>query len=291
MDTNTNIYTFLDYREYLKQSFEELKNSKHCFNYTYFAKKAEMGSTSYLRMVIKGQRNIKPDTSKKFAKALNLTKKQSDYFQTMVLFNQAKNEQEQDEYFNRLVKLRPLKFLKEINADQYEYFTNRYYVTIREMVALPNFKEDPEWIAKSIVNDIKAEDVVRAFEVLQNIGLIARDENGKLIHSNSTVSTPPNVDSIDIYNYHRSLLTEAKNSMAFLKDKTVDLAGMTIPIPKDSIEEVKRIMQKCREDIANYICHGSNDYHEVFQINMQMFPLTQSSKIKDSTKESNENLH
>ena len=274
------IYEFLDYREYLQEIFAAKKAEKRNFTHRYFAKQAGFGSHSYLRMVFKGERNISVAVSHQIARALELNKKETTYFENLVLFNQAKTDDEKDMYFGRLVQLKPKSHIRGLDKDKFEYFTKRYFVTIREMVALPNFKDNSEWIASRLKFPVKPTDVEHAIQVLLRLGLLARDEEGKLVHSNATLKTTTYDESLEIQSYNRNLLNEAKEALLQTSPKLTDIASITIPAPLKSLPQIKEVLQKCREDIASIICNGTNNYDEVFQINMQLFPLTKTKENK-----------
>jgi len=83
----------------------------------------------------------------KYAAAMHMPQRERGYFRSLVEFVNAKNNQKKNDAFNRMMQFRrhiPLTFLDE---KQYEFFSNWYYSAIRELISLPDFREDPEWIA------------------------------------------------------------------------------------------------------------------------------------------------
>jgi len=267
----------MDYRLFLNDMFFYLKNEKKYFTQAYFAKMAGLGSNSYLRMVIQGQRNLKVDTLRRFARAFKLDKNESLYFETLALFNQTKSDAEQDEYFELLVKLRPKKALMELSRDEFEYFTERHFVAIREMAALPNFQDDPEWIVQNIRLSISAAEAKHALMVLERLGLLVRKPDGHLTHSFSTLTTQPFIESIEIYRYNRNLMNEVKRAMAELPPQFANVSSVTIPVQSKALQGVNDILQRCREEIAQFVSNFDGDFAEVFQLNMQFYPLTHAN--------------
>ena len=84
----TSVFSYLDFREYLRDVFQENKEKNRFFTHRYFAKLAGLGSYSYLRMVIKGERNLTTNSVNKIVRALKLNKKESAYFENLAYFNQ-----------------------------------------------------------------------------------------------------------------------------------------------------------------------------------------------------------
>jgi len=80
------IFDYTDFREFLREKFEECKKSNPAFSYRYFSKKAGLKSTNFLKLVIKGESNLSVETIHKFAAAFSLGKMETKYFQNLVFF-------------------------------------------------------------------------------------------------------------------------------------------------------------------------------------------------------------
>lgn len=274
------VFDFTDYRELLKAYVNLMKSKRTFFSYRYFSRLAGLGGKNYLQMVMTGRRNLSPDSIAKFARALRLSKKEAAYFEALVLYNQASDEAGRDHYFAQMVKLRPTTPIEGISKDQFEYLTQSLYVIIREMAALPGFQADAAWIQQNIRRVVKPAEIRQALSVLERLGLLTRLEQDRLSHSGKTLETPENIESLEILNYHRQILNETKEALINIHYAERDISSMTIPMPQPLIPEVKAILRKCREDIAHLINQGSRNFYEVFQINMQFFPVTELHKTK-----------
>jgi uncharacterized protein (TIGR02147 family) len=274
------IYTFLDYREYLKEYYTTQRECNPNFSYRYFARLAGFKGQSFLRMVMDGDRGLKPDSIAKFATALKLKKKEKTYFEALVFYNQAKTEKDKDYYFDRLMGLRPPQSMQGLEKDSFEYITKDYYVIIREMVAVPSFMEDVEWIRSQFYPPLKPKQVTDAIETLVRLGLLKRDTDGKLEHSSALLKSLPEADSIEVFNYHRTVLSKAKDSILNVLPEFRETVSMTIPMSVKDLQKVKDAIRGCQESIANIVNSSANDSDEVFQVNVQMFPVTKMSKEK-----------
>lgn len=269
-------YSFTDYRVYLRALMEQERARNPVFSYRFFARVAGFSSPSYLKMVLDGQRNLSPSSIQQFAKAFKLGRQEAAYFESLVLFNQARSEKEQELYFERLTALRPRTTLRGLERDQFEYYTRKHFVIIREMVALPHFREDPAWIGKCLNPPLKAKDVEAAIAVLLRLDLLRRDATGKLTQCDEGLTTAPEVASIELMSFHRAMLDDAKEALFRIGPERRDISALTIPIPKQTIPELKRRIREFREQILELINRGTADYHEVYQLNIQLFPLTKT---------------
>lgn len=274
-----NIYDFLNYRAYLKTVYEKRKAVDYGFSFRFFARMAGLGGQSYLRMVMDGKRNLSAASAAKFATALQLNKRESHYFEALVFHNQADNEADRDRYFSQILSLRPATKITGVTSDQLEYASSPLYVTLREMTAMPEFVEDVAWINDHLTQRVKPAEIRRALEVLEKLGLLIRDEQGQLKHSGLALQTPVDIESPEVLNYHRSALSESKDAILTAPPGEWDVASMTIPIPKEELAKIMDVLQKCREDIVGLINAGTRNFHEIYQINMQMFPVTKIKRV------------
>jgi uncharacterized protein (TIGR02147 family) len=274
------VFTYLNYREFLKDYYEEQKATNPHFSYRYFSRLAGIKSSAFFKLVIQGDRGLTPSSTQQFLKALKLSKKESRYFEALVLFNQAKNDESKKLYFERLMTARPSVKFEGIQKDQYEYYTKGYYVTIREMVAMPDFEEDAQWIAKRLNPKITTSQAAHAVEVLERLGFLMRNEEGKLVQNDSAVATDPIVASHEVFRFQCEMLDKAKDALCNFPVELVELSSVTIPIQPRNIEKIKERIRKFQEDMVSLINKGSDDYSGVFQVNMQMFPLTEVKKCK-----------
>ena len=269
-----DLFSYIDYRRYLRDRYAEEKGKNRHFSFRFFARVAGLSSPGFLKMVMDGERNLTPESVNQFTQALKFSKKEAAYFEALVFFNQAKLDRERDLYFERLQALRPPVQLKGLEKDQYEYFTQAHFVVLREMAALPDFKEDPEAIAAQLRPPVKPKDVEHAFGVLLRLNLLKRDGTGKLVHTNASLTTPAEVESVEVYRFHQAMLNEAKRSMLETPPALRDITSLTIPIPKASLPALKERIKNFREEIIDLINKGNADYHEVYQLNIQLFPVT-----------------
>jgi uncharacterized protein (TIGR02147 family) len=273
-----DVFNYLDYRKYLHDVYHDYKAKDAKFSFRYFSRQAGFKSSSVLKMAISGTRNLTAASAVKCAKALKLKGKELEYFESLVQFNQAKTDKEKDLYFQRLSKLKPRVKLTGITKEQYRFFTRKHYVVIREMVALPDFHEDYAWIAKTVYPSIKVAEAKKAVQTLLDIGLLTRDKDEKLQQADASLTSPSEVESFDLFHFQRELLNNAKDALIEFAPWQRDFTTLVIPIPKYKIIDVKRMIQSFREDVMDYINKGSQDYHDVFYINVQMFPASVTKK-------------
>ncbi len=279
MTTNwkPDIFSYLDYRKYLADYYDAAKVHNRAFSYRYFSRKAGYSSPNFLKLVILGQRNISSDSIERFASALKLTVTESRFFGNLVAFNQASNEEEKNEAFERVAASRRFRQARKLDRDFYTYLSRWYYPAIREMVARADFVEDPEWIASQLLPTIQPARAKACLELLLDLGLVERDETGRLTRGESSITTGHEVRSLAVGNYHRQMLKRAAESIELVRSESRDISALTVSISADTVPELKERIHNFREVLID-LCDRDEAPNSVYQINIQLFPLTQTER-------------
>lgn len=274
-----NIYDYLDYRQFLKDLTAALKKAKK-FNLRSFAKRANIQAPGYLKMVTDGRRNLSEDTAKKFCRALEIEAKEKTYFLTLVVYNQSNHPDEKKQAFDTLIALKPRSEHFLIEKKQNRYFSRHHYVCIREMVTLKDFREDNKWIAKRCFPRISPSQAKEAIEALLELGLLKRDESGKLTQIESFIRTEDrNTQEAETYQFHEAVIDNARFALGEIPQSERNYYAMTLPISKDLFHEIVDEFYAFRDKVIAKVNEQNNNFDEVYQINFQLFPATR----KDSS--------
>lgn len=279
MTIPANIFGYRDFRVFLKDVFAQKKSKNPRFTLRAFVRLAGLSSHGHLSMVMMARRNMSLKMLKKVARHLSLSKRETDYFAALALYNQADNEQDKDYYFGKMLTLKPLRKMFQLEKDRFAYFTNHQLVVIREMIALPHFEETPEWIAQALGNSITAQDVKKAISILLRLGLAVRDEKGRLIQSRGALESPVDAEALEIVRYHRQVLGVAKEAITTVPHDKREIISITIPLADAVMPRIKEILRGCRDEIVRCVNHAQEkNFAEVYQVNMQCVPVTKTRK-------------
>ena len=266
------IFEYDDYRKFIRDFYLENKNLDNKYSYRFLAKAAGYKSPSAFLEVISGKKNLSEEGIVKFARALQLTKPEFQFFKTLVLFNQAKNSEDKSRLAKEISKLKLSKKIVSLSEAQFKLFEKWYYASIAEMVSLPGFKEDPDWIGAHVMPPINSRQAHLALEELLKMGLLKRDEHGHLKQSESNFSTPNEVSSAYVANWHREQMKKAAESIDSVPREMRDISGVYFSFSEENIKAIKDLVQKFREEVLELSSRESSK-DMVFQLNLQLFPV------------------
>ena len=288
-----NIFEFTDYRFFLGAFYESKKDKNPSYSMSAFARKAGLGHNSrgYLKLVMEGKRNLTPHTLRSFSDALNLNPKESLYFENLVYFNQAKKSKDKEYYFQRLVASAEGKETQqfEILKSQHNYYSHWYVVAVRELVALAEFKEDPAWIVSQLRGKISKQQAAEALIHLERLGMIKREESGKLVQSEPLVKYATGTFNYTVQKFQSEMLDRAKESLEEDDYDERDCSSITVSCNREHLPEMKKMVSDFRDQMC--MKFGLESEMEtkkpdsVFQVGLQLFQLTPIKKNKSKQEE------
>ncbi len=278
-----SVFAFSDYRTYLKAYFEAKKKIHPKYSASFFTRRAGLGANSrgYLKLVVEGRRNLSPATIRSFSEALGHKPQESLYFENLVLFNQAERPSDKKYYFERLVATlhektySPLVLLQQ----QHAYYSNWYYVVIRELVALDDFVEDYLWISHHLLGAVKKEEIRKAISDLLVLGLIERDSGGRLRQSKPLIKAPSHGFEHVLKGFHLQMLDRVK---AALDDERVpaEVLGLTLSCCEEDFSLLLEDLKKMRSELNAKYGQRVRGMDCVLHLGIQLAQMTKRLKPK-----------
>lgn len=268
-----NIFDYLDYRSFLGDMFRYKKQNNHHYSYRVFAAKAGFSSPNFLKLVTTGQRNLTHESIGKIAKGFDLNKQEREFFENLVFFNQISNYDEKNYYYKKMTSINGYLKSHKLDKSGYIYFSKWYYPAIREIAVFGDRNLTPGEIAKMLNPNITVKEVEKALMLLQELGLIRKDDAGLWEQADRVVTTGPEVKSLVIANYHKEMMKMGMAAIERYSSNERDISALTLSINKEKITELKERIIAFRKELLKLACEDEES-DQVIQINFQAFPLT-----------------
>lgn len=265
-----DIYSYFDYREYLKDLLLYKRKLSAVFSHRYIVQKAGFKSPTALKHVIDGKRNISLDAANRFATALKIEGGARHYFLTLILFNQSESLVEQEHYLNELLALKKAEHPGKLGDNHFDVLDKWYHLVIRELVSLPDFKNSPRWIARTLASSVTAQDAADSIALLLKLGIIEKKE-GKLLPVERTIATDHQVYSVKAAGFHRQMIERGIESITSCKREDREISGTVLRISRHDADAVKSALRDFRKKMLT-LAAQSTDADQVYQLNFQFFP-------------------
>ncbi len=267
-----SVFDFTDYRLFLKAYYDFQKQKSPAFSHRYFAKRAKVNSSGFYKNVVDGKRSLGRGLILRFADAMKLRKKEAEYFEYMVCFNDADTLEEKKVFFERMIAFRkPQAF--QVQASQFEYYSKWYYSAIRELLGVIRFKGDYATLAKILDPAIKPEQAEKAIKVLEDLGFIAKDQKGIYRLTQNMITTGPEVESLNVANYQISCMDLAKEAIDRHPAEVRDMSTLTLSLSKPSFDRFKDELISFRKMLVG-LEREFSDADRIYQLNLHFFPLS-----------------
>ncbi len=266
-----SVFEYLDYRAYLKDYYEERKSRQTFFSYKVFGKKVGLDG-SYLAKVLIGARHIADDSVKTFIDACELTGKEAEYFEVLVLFAKSKSVQEEKLYFDRLLSLKNVG-AQQLLANQFEYYKTWYHSAIRSILEYFDFRGDYAELADGLSPQVTPKEAEESIALLTQLGLIKQDAEGRYRVTNANITTGAQWRSMAIESFQEETLRLSRESIKRHPKHVRDFSTVTMTINAKDYLELRAKIKEFRGAVINYV-NRSTDADRTYQMNIQLFPLS-----------------
>jgi len=264
-----SLFSYLDYRDFLKWHFDQSKKSSPAFSFRYISAKTGIDAGFYSKVLSK-QKHIGEEKITPLADLIGLTGKERDYFFTLIHFNRARSESVRNELFGKLVSL---KNSAGTMVDDFRYFSEWYTIPVREILSHFDFCDDFKALANCFSPVITERQAANAIRTLLELNMIARDDQGFYRPTETNLTTGDQWHSEAVRRFQKQMISLAGDSIERFGKENRDISSLTLSTSKKSLEKIRERLVQARREIVEIIA-SDDEIDGVYQINMQVFPLT-----------------
>lgn len=271
--TLPSVFGYRDFRLYVRDACEVRKRASRAFSLRYVALKVGMDPGSLSR-VIKGQRALDPRNAGPLAKVIGLEGMERDYFETLVLFCQAKSQTEKTQFLEKLLRLSGTK-VSTLEERQYEYYKQWYHTAIRELLNFFPFHGDYARLGRMLKPSLSAQDAKRAVELLRTLGLIeGREEEGFRL-TEKLITSGPEIRAAVADHQQNAMGELALGALKAFKPEERSFSGLTLTLSPKGLENARAKLRVFRKELLE-LAREDSDVNRVYQMNFQVFPLSRA---------------
>lgn len=264
----------LDYRDYLKSLYLQIKKLKSNYSYLLFAEDLGFSKTNVLHLIIQGKRPLSVKAGKKIATGLKLSGVDKNYFDILVQYQNARDSQKREQLFKKLLSAKNKSLGSIEDKSKLEFFSEWYHPTIYEMSYLDDFQADASWIADRLNARLRPEQIRKSLQLLESLNLIYFDKTSDRYHpTEGDVSTGDEIASVAVIRYHQKLIEMGKESLTRISEDLRDVSSITVCVSEEMAERLKEEVRTFRKKML-MLAKESKSMDTVYQMNVQLFPLT-----------------
>ena len=265
-----DLFTYLEYREFLKDAYEERRKLQSYFSYRFIGNKVGMDS-SYLTRLFQKKLHLGDDLIERMANAFGLSDDSLEYFRNLVSFNKAKNEVQARVFHEQLMRLRGVGY-NVVREDQVEYFSKWIHAALRSMLDYLPFDGDYDALGASLSPPCTGEEAKGAVFLLERLGMARRTERGFEILDNH-LHSGENWKAEAIKNFQKTTMELAARSLDAVPAARRDISTMTMDLDAETLDDLKIVIKEFQENVARLVGNATRS-DRVYHLNIQLFPLS-----------------
>lgn len=267
-----SVFTYTNYRAWLVAVFDQKKALKSGFSYRLFSFKAGFSSPNFVRMVVKGMRNLSIEGIEMICRYLELSEGEAKFFRHLVGFNQAECIDEKNRHFEELCFFKAFQEIKRLDQRNYAYFSKWYYPAIREMAYFEDFRADAAWVSAQLAGRVSREQAGEALRLMKEWGFLVPNAQGRLRPAQPALSSDDEVTNIALLNFHREMIGQAAHALDNTPAPFRDISSITIAIDYPAFNKMKKRLQELRRELLVAMSKTKKP-DAVCQLNLQFFTL------------------
>jgi uncharacterized protein (TIGR02147 family) len=279
-----NIFEFTDYRKFIQAYYDTQKERNHHFSFQVFCNDAGFPNKGFVHNVIHGLKNLSRLSALKFSQGMRLTKSESDFFESLVFFNQAKSVKEKNYYFEKLQSVRPMtpqaSIAKKVADNQFSFYSTWYGSAIRSIIDMfPDKSNDYTWIAKNLYPRLSPVLVRKSIQTMLLLGLLEK-KNNLLLVKDKIITTGREAQNLAVAHFHMETMKLARQSLTELPSDKRHITGLTLGISRAAYKQICEDIFALQEKILK-MAETDEGSDAVYQLNFHLFPLSKVPIQKD----------
>jgi uncharacterized protein (TIGR02147 family) len=267
---------YTDYRKFLNDYYFESKKEDPDFTFMTFSSSSGLKSKGFLYNVIQGKRNLNGNHVAGLLKVLKFKAFEKSYFETLVRFNQETDPLLKKNHYDKLSEIKsrgkhPWK-CQILRKDQFEFYSKYHHSVIRSLIGLLGFNGDYKQLAKKVYPKITPRQAKSSVRLLLRLGLIKK-AGGAYQITDKSISTPPEIESVAVLDFHRQSLELALKALTDLPKNKRSFSSATLGLSPSGYQKM------CDEIVASRfrqleIAEKDKGQGEVYQLNYQLIPVS-----------------
>lgn len=266
-----SVKDYLEYRDFLRDFFEEKKKDFPYFSYRFMGQKVSIDA-SHLVKIFQKQRHIGDSLIDGLINFCGLKDADAQYFETLVHFNKAKTDRDGRVFFEKLLALKGLKAYA-LEKNQYEYYTKWYYSAMLVLLEFYPFTNNYKALAEKLSPAITEGHAKKAIALLKKLDLIRREKTGPYYLTRKIVTTGDQWRSIAVKAFQEETIRLASEALYRHPKEKRDISTVTITIAEKDLDDLHDMIKQFREALLKY-AEAQQSPDKVYQLNIQLFPLT-----------------
>jgi uncharacterized protein (TIGR02147 family) len=271
-----SIFQYNNFRIFLKDYQEARYAVEKTFTKSFLCKMLGLPRTrSYFNDVLSGK-EITETFVERFITLIGFTQDEAQFFSVLVKFNQTRNTDEREYYFDQLIQLNHTP-VKIIDPKTYSFYKEWYHTTLRALLDIVNFKDNYAELAKRIYPPVGLSKIKKSIELMDQLGLIARNDKGYYKPTEKSIAAEHCNDEL-IKQYQIQCIELAGQSVLTSGKKPHLIKTVTMCISLEGYNRLEKHLSSYILEVCSLVNKDEDLADRVYQLNVQLFPCSEGTE-------------
>jgi uncharacterized protein (TIGR02147 family) len=274
MKSRPDLFTYQDYRAFLRDWIEHLKaqRGRQQLSLRQLALEARV-STGYLSMVLSGKQALSAKALSKLLPHLGLDDQEQAFLELLRTIAESDNHAARMEALNRIQRFRAYSEKQPREAEAFQYLSRWYHVAIREMATLKGLKLEPGEIQRRLKSRITLKEIEEGLSFLVDHGFIKRGPGGAVSIPEKSTECFEKVHQVALRQFHREMFRIAGEALDDTPADERHVVGHTVAVSKETYSKIRELMETTIRSIAE-LTRSDRRADSVYHVSLAAFPLS-----------------
>lgn len=272
-----SIYTYFDYRRFLRDRQKWLKERKPYFTLDYIASKLGLKSKGHVSLILKGTKSVPEAKVDTLAQIFELENKERQFFVHLVSYNQEASYRKKKVYLDRMVALMRISD-KRLVPDQYRLVEKWYYPIVLEILRLHDISDQWLELGQLVRPHISAQEAKEAVQVLKSIKVLRQNASGCWEPTDTILTFGDGWSSVVGRTFQSHAIEMAQQALVEIPVQERDISTLTVSMSEETFHAVRENIQLLRKEILSMV-RADTQATKVFQMNFSLFPVSHTSEL------------
>lgn len=265
------VFEYLDYREILKEAFEEKKVASPLFSYRMLAELFGLDTSNMFRM-LQGDAHLPARCLPRAIEFLGLSGRAAEYFQLLTAYARERNGKARKEILEKAIALRDVG-RRQLADQEMAVFKDWWVVAVRCLIEVVDGNVRVDQLAARLHPHVSEQEVATALELLLDLGLAKKASSGRLVLTETHLTAGGDNRKIDaLRHFQRQILALASESLERFPREQRDVSTLTLAVDREAYVEIRGMLVECRRQIQKRV-EDARRPDRVMQLAMAFFPL------------------
>jgi len=271
-----NVLDYDDYREYVKDVLETIRETRPLLSMRHFAKCIGLDAGNLVKLVQK-ERHLPDRCLAPLIDELGLNRRESLYLEHLVAFGKARTSEQARTTYEKLLDL---KFAKPevVGREQYAFYKDWKCTAVLAMLHLDGIAATETVIAQRLEPKSTVEEVAKVLRLLETLGLAKRSRGGKWVACKSLITTGEAWKDVGIRAFQKETLRLAERAMERIPREERDISTLTVTLGGKDLAKVRDMAREFRRAVLD-VASNASKADRVWQLNLQVFPLSSKPEV------------